>query len=92
MLLARKQVEARLRSLSGWERDDDGIEKVYRFAGFDEAMDFVNRVAGLAREADHHPEIKVSYDRVKLSLSTHSEGGVTDKDIELAARIDAQQA
>lgn len=92
MRLTKDEVKARLRSLDGWERDDDEIEKEYRFAGFDEAMAFVNAVAGLAREADHHPEIEISYDRVKLSLSTHSEGGVTEKDLALAAEIDAQQA
>lgn len=92
MALTKDEVQQRIRSLDGWERDDDEIEKEYRFAGFDEAMAFVNRVAGLAREADHHPDIKISYNRVKLSLSTHSEGGVTEKDFALAARIDAQQA
>jgi 4a-hydroxytetrahydrobiopterin dehydratase len=51
-------------------------------------MGFVNRVAEAAEAADHHPDIKISYNKVKMSLSTHSEGGVTEKDFELAGKID----
>lgn len=82
------EVEVRLRTLDGWARRGDEIEKRYEFGGFGEAMAFVNRVAGLAEAADHHPDIEISYNRVKLSLSTHSEGGITGKDFSLAARID----
>lgn len=92
MALTAEEVEARLRPLDGWAREGNEIGKLYRFPGFDEAMAFVNRVAGLAREADHHPDIRISYDRVKLTLSTHSAGGVTERDFALAARIDAGRA
>lgn len=87
-LIAKDDVKARLKSMEGWERDGDEIEKEFRFDDFDASMAFVNRVAGLARNADHHPDISIKYNRVKLTLSTHSEGGVTEKDFELAASID----
>jgi len=89
MALTKSEVEARLADMDGWKRDDDEIEKKFQFAGFKQAMAFVNRVADAAEAADHHPDIKISYDKVKISLSTHSEGGVTEKDFALAAKIDA---
>ncbi len=87
--LTEDEVKARLGALAGWGRDDDEIEKEFGFADFAEAMAFVNAVAGLAEAADHHPDISIKYNRVKLTLSTHSEGGVTEKDFALAAQIDA---
>lgn len=89
MALSRREIDDRLTALPGWERDDDEIEKSYEFADFADAMKFVNRVASAAEAADHHPDISIKYNRVKLSLSTHSEGGVTEKDFALAAEIDA---
>jgi 4a-hydroxytetrahydrobiopterin dehydratase len=86
--MQKDQVKARLQSMPGWERDDDEIEKKFRFADFKQAMAFVNRVADAAEARDHHPEIEIEYDKVKLSLSTHSEGGVTEKDFDLAGEID----
>jgi len=88
-VLDRREVERRLAGLAGWRRHDDEIRKEYRFADFQAAMAFVNRVAEAAEAADHHPDIEINYNRVKMSLSTHSEGGVTEKDLALAARIDA---
>jgi 4a-hydroxytetrahydrobiopterin dehydratase len=87
-VLQKRDVDARLDELSGWKRHGDEIRKKYEFAGFAEAMAFVNRVAGLAEAADHHPDIEIKYDRVKLALTTHSEGGITEKDLELAGQID----
>lgn len=89
MALAKAEIEERLKTLQGWKRDDDELEKKFQFKDFAEAMAFVNRVADEAESADHHPDIKISYNKVKMSLSTHSEGGITDKDFDLAARIDA---
>ncbi len=86
--MSEAEVDARLPKLQGWGRDDDEIEKEFRFDGFDAAMAFANRVADLARAADHHPDISIKYNRVKLTLSTHSEGGVTEKDFALAAEIE----
>ena len=89
MALSKSEVEARLAGMDGWRLDDGEIEKKFQFAGFKQAMAFVNRVADAAEAADHHPDIKISYNKVKLSLSTHSEGGITEKDFALAAQIDA---
>ncbi len=87
--MTKDEVKARLESLAGWERDGDEIEKKFRFDDFKASMAFVNRVADLAEKADHHPDITIKYNRVKMTLSTHSEGGVTEKDFALAAQIDA---
>jgi 4a-hydroxytetrahydrobiopterin dehydratase len=77
-----------MRDLPGWEHVGDTIRKGFRFRGFRGAIAFVNRVADLANEAGHHPDLEVHYDRVIVSLSTHDEGGVTDRDVALARRID----
>jgi 4a-hydroxytetrahydrobiopterin dehydratase len=87
--MTKDEVKARLKVLPGWEREGDEIEKKFRFADFKASMAFVNRVAELAEAADHHPDISIKYNRVKLTLSTHSEGGVTEKDFALAAQLDA---
>jgi len=87
-VLSKDEIKARLKSLDGWKLDDGELEKKYQFAGFEESMAFVNRVAALATAADHHPDISIKYDRVKLTLSTHSEGGVTEKDFALIGQID----
>jgi 4a-hydroxytetrahydrobiopterin dehydratase len=89
MPLSKQDVDERLRDHAGWRRDDDEIEKKYQFADFRQAMSFVNRVADAAEAMDHHPDIEIEYNKVKMSLSTHSEGGVTEKDFELARQIDA---
>ena len=65
------------------------IRKEYRHADFTAAMAFVNRVAGLAEAADHHPDILINYDRVTLTLTSHDAGGLTERDFRLAAGIDA---
>lgn len=72
-----------------WELDDNSIVRSFQFAGFAEAMAFVTRVALLAEKADHHPDIDIRWNKVMLRLSTHSEGGLTDKDLDLATRIDS---
>ncbi len=64
------------------------IEKEYKFEGFKQAMTFVNKVANLAEARDHHPDIMIKYNIVHLSYYTHTAGGVTDKDIRLAAEIE----
>lgn len=87
--LAMSEVEQRLRTHSGWHRDGDEIRKEFQFKDFRQAMAFVNRVADAANAADHHPDIDIRYNRVAMTLSTHSEGGVTEKDFDLASKIDA---
>lgn len=88
-VLQEDEVRARLEGLDGWSRSGDAIERTYTFDGFPAAIEFVQRVADLAESADHHPDIDIRYDRVRLALSTHSAGGITEKDIALATRIDA---
>lgn len=88
-LLDDSDVRTRLAALNGWERAGKEIRKTYALGGFKEAMAFVNRVASLADAADHHPDILVQYDKVTLTLSSHDAGGLTERDFNLAQRIDA---
>lgn len=81
-------VRARLSELDGWELDGDTIRREFTFDGFREAIAFINRVADLADDANHHPELTNVYATVTVVLTTHDAGGVTDKDLALAAAID----
>jgi 4a-hydroxytetrahydrobiopterin dehydratase len=74
---------------TGWTREGDEIVKKVELADFKAAMAFVNQVADLAEARDHHPDIAVSWNKVELRLSTHSAGGLTDLDFELAGAVDA---
>jgi 4a-hydroxytetrahydrobiopterin dehydratase len=78
--LSRADAESRLKDLKGWSLEGDAIRKQYTFGSFREAISFVVRLAFDAEEADHHPDILINYKRVTLTWSTHSEGGLTDKD------------
>jgi 4a-hydroxytetrahydrobiopterin dehydratase len=69
---------------------ENQIEKAYTFDDFKGSMAFVNRVAALAEEVDHHPDILILYNRVTLSLTSHDSGGLTERDFHLAGRIDAR--
>jgi 4a-hydroxytetrahydrobiopterin dehydratase len=77
-----------LASLSDWKRQGDALTKTYRFASFRDAIAFVDRLAPIADTADHHPDILIRYRRVTLTYSTHSEGGITEKDVEGARQAD----
>jgi 4a-hydroxytetrahydrobiopterin dehydratase len=87
--LSEPEIRQRLERLAGWELAGPAIRKLYRFASFKDAMAFVNRVAALAEELDHHPDFLIQYDKVTLTLSSHDAGGLTSRDIRLATRIDA---
>ena len=84
------QIKKACRELGGWEADLDApsIARDYEFPTFPAAVRFVDFVAELAEAADHHPDIDIRYNRVRLTLSTHSAGGVTEKDFALARAID----
>jgi len=86
--LTTSEIQNRLKTISGWTLDGDAIRKQFTFAGFPEAIAFVNRLAPGAEGADHHPDILINYKRVTLTYSTHSEGGLTEKDFEGAAAAD----
>lgn len=87
-LLNESEIVEGLKGLSGWERKGNEIEKVFKLRDFEEAVGFVNKVAVLAEKADHHPDILIQYKNVILTLSTHSKGGLTEKDFGLAKEID----
>jgi 4a-hydroxytetrahydrobiopterin dehydratase len=87
-LLNDKQIREALYTLEGWERKGDTIVKRYDLPSFKGAIAFVNRVADRAEAADHHPDIEIQYKKVTLTLSTHSEGGITKKDIDGAKSFD----
>ncbi|MPZ89381.1 MAG: 4a-hydroxytetrahydrobiopterin dehydratase [Nitriliruptorales bacterium] len=74
--------------LEGWQGTTSGIGKTFTFADFNGSVKFVNRVARLADTLNHHPDVAISWNRVTLTLVTHSAGGVTQADIELARQLD----
>jgi 4a-hydroxytetrahydrobiopterin dehydratase len=82
------QIRERLAKLNGWQRDGDAIRKEFKRASFPDAVAFVSRLVPGAEAADHHPDISINYSRVTLSYSTHSEGGLTEKDFEGASMAD----
>jgi 4a-hydroxytetrahydrobiopterin dehydratase len=88
-LLTEEQIAERLAGRSGWERRGDSIEHVASLKDFKAAMLYVGAVAYLAEAANHHPDISVAWNKVTLTLSTHSAGGLTSKDFALAEQISA---
>lgn len=90
--LSAAEISARLGALPGWTYGGNAISKQYRFKDFMAAIGFINRIAPLAEAADHHPDILINYSRLTFSCSTHSQGGVTEKDFALAAQIEREFA
>lgn len=88
VLLSDGELNEKLRGLDGWERKGDEITKLYKLKNYVESVGFVNKVALLAERADHHPDIMLQYNKVTITLSTHSDGGLTEKDLSLAAEIE----
>ncbi len=86
--LSDGQIAEKLKALSGWEYKDNAITKLFRFKQFMDGIEFIDRIARIAEAADHHPDITINYTRIRFACSTHSEGGVTDKDFKLAAEIE----
>ena len=86
--LSDEAIAEKLSGLDGWERTGDAIAKTYAFDTFLGGIDFINRIAEIAEEADHHPDIAVHYRRVTFTLWTHSAGGLTDQDFDLAKKIE----
>ncbi len=87
-MLSDEQVDAALADLAGWERVDNALRRSVKFPAFLDGIDAVRRVAERAEAADHHPDIDIRWRTVSFTLSTHSEGGITQKDLELAREID----
>jgi 4a-hydroxytetrahydrobiopterin dehydratase len=90
VLLPEKEILNKLESIKSWVYLSNHISKEYKFADFKEALAFVNKAGNAAEEMDHHPDILMyGWNKVKISISTHSEGGVTDKDFQLAQKIES---
>jgi 4a-hydroxytetrahydrobiopterin dehydratase len=88
-LLSNSEIEARLGDLFGWQRRGEAIVKVFERGDFVGSVKFVEALVEPAEAMGHHPDLEISWDKVTVSLSSHSEGGLTAADFELAAKIDA---
>jgi 4a-hydroxytetrahydrobiopterin dehydratase len=86
--LSAEEIARKTAELPRWRYEQNALNRSLRFREFMGAIDFINRVAQLAEALDHHPDLHLSYTRLTLVCSTHSAGGVTDKDFELAREID----
>ena len=87
--LSDAEIDERMGGLSGWRRDGEAIVKEFDNGDFKGSVDFVNRLTPEAEELNHHPDLEISWKTVTVTITTHSEGGLTDGDFELARRIDA---
>jgi 4a-hydroxytetrahydrobiopterin dehydratase len=87
--LSDNEIQEFLRNHPEWALQDEMLVRFWSFADFVEAMAFVNRVARLAENAGHHPDIDIRYNRVKLALVSHDAGGITARDAGMAARLSA---
>ncbi len=88
-LLSDAEIEERLAGMAGWERRGDAIAKAFERGDFVGSVEFVSRLVEPAEAMGHHPDLAVSWDTVTVTISTHSEGGLTAADFELAAKVDA---
>ena len=90
LLLTQEQIEERLRQLDpAWRHGDQHIVRDLSFSTFMDGIQFVNQLAAIAEELNHHPDISISYKEVQLSVTTHYKGGLTVRDFRLAGRVDA---
>jgi len=88
-LLSDSEVEERLTGLDGWNRSGEAIDKSFKRGDFVGAVEFVSALVEPAEALNHHPDVAISWETVTITISTHSEGGLTAADFELAAKIDA---
>ncbi|HEX2416294.1 MAG TPA: 4a-hydroxytetrahydrobiopterin dehydratase [Thermoleophilaceae bacterium] len=87
--LGDEEIDERLQALEGWERAGDAIRKEFDNGDFKGSVDFVNRLTPEAEAMNHHPDLEISWKTVTVTISTHSEGGLTANDFELAKKIEA---
>ena len=85
--LNEEQIEEKLGALDGWERSGEAIRKQFELDDFKGSVDFVNRLTPEAEDMNHHPDLAISWNEVTVTITTHSEGGLTANDFELARRI-----
>ena len=88
-LLSDIAIQRELGSLPGWSRRGNALQKTYTFPAFMDGIAFVGRVAEAAEAAEHHPDLDIRYTKVSAALSTHSAGGITQLDLDLARKMDA---
>jgi 4a-hydroxytetrahydrobiopterin dehydratase len=88
-MLNEQDIATRLAKLDGWTREGNTIVKTFKFANYHETLAFVNALAWIAHRGDHHPDLEVGYNRCVVRYSTHSAGGLTEKDFACATNIDA---
>ncbi|HEV2292858.1 MAG TPA: 4a-hydroxytetrahydrobiopterin dehydratase [Tepidisphaeraceae bacterium] len=86
--LKSEDVANRLKSLSGWELAGKEIRKTYHFTNYHETMAFVNAVAWIAHQTNHHPDLEVGYNKCVVRYSTHSVGGLSENDFDAAAKVE----
>lgn len=86
-VLIGPELTTALASLPEWKLNGNAIERSYEFPNFVQAMEFVNRVAEAAETVNHHPDITINYNKVKLSLTSHDSGGITQRDIRMAGKL-----
>ena len=87
-LIAQTNLKEMMKRVPEWESKRTAIERTLEFDDFNQAVDFVNAVAEIADEAAHHPDIDIRWNKVRLVLTTHSEGGLTERDFQVAEKID----
>ncbi|MGD0929018.1 MAG: 4a-hydroxytetrahydrobiopterin dehydratase [Candidatus Korobacteraceae bacterium] len=86
-VLSDAQIQQALQQLPGWRKNGQAIQRVFQFASFVQAMEFVNQMAEAAEAVNHHPDILINYNKVTLTLVSHDSGGITQRDIKMATRI-----
>ncbi|HZD93327.1 MAG TPA: 4a-hydroxytetrahydrobiopterin dehydratase [Candidatus Sulfotelmatobacter sp.] len=86
-VLTDTEIQQALDSLQGWQRNGMAIQRIFRFPDFKTAMQFVNKVADAAEQANHHPDIDIRYNTVTMALVSHDSGGVTQRDVSMAGVI-----
>ena len=86
-VLSDAEIHHALLTLQGWRKNGEAIERLFEFPNFVAAMGFVNRIAEAAEAVNHHPDITINYNKVKLTLLSHDAGGITQRDIRMAGKI-----
>ena len=87
-LLDSGEIKSWLKKLPEWEVEKKHVERTFEFDDFSQAIDFVNSVAEIAEEEEHHPDLDIRFSKVRVLLSSHDKGGLTERDFELAEKID----
>lgn len=86
--LTAEEVKAALANVTGWDADNDRLKRRFSFSNFAESLAFVNKIGEAAEAMDHHPDIKMGWGYAEIEITTHDRGGITNRDFELAGKID----